>query len=110
MRAKNRQASSAETVDNPLLKTFHVLRISVAHRCQFAGTFAAIVWLSRSRGTGSLATDVGLVLRPSDWWGVPAGMGLQIAIALITAPLIYRLFPDGPPEPEDDGAEDEPDR
>jgi membrane protease YdiL (CAAX protease family) len=65
---------------------------------QFAGTFGAIVWLSRARGTGSLATDVGLVLKPGDWWGVPAGMGLQILIALITAPLIFRLFPEGPPE------------
>jgi membrane protease YdiL (CAAX protease family) len=56
------------------------------------------MWLSRLRGTGSLATDVGLVLKPGDWWGVPAGMGLQIAIALMTAPLIYWLYPDGPPE------------
>jgi len=58
-----------------------------------------VVWaISRRKGTGSLSVDVGLVIRGRDWWGVPAGMGLQIAIALITAPLIFWLFPDGPPE------------
>jgi hypothetical protein len=44
-----------------------------------------------------LAADTGLVISGSDWWGVPAGMGLQIAIALVTAPIIVWIWPDGPP-------------
>lgn len=57
-----------------------------------------VIWLlSRSRGTGSLAKDVGLVIQARDWWGVPAGMLLQIVIALITLPLILLLFGDDPP-------------
>lgn len=65
---------------------------------QFAGSLLAIVALSRRRGSGSLATDAGFVLHLRDWWGVPAGMALQIAIALLTAPLVFWLFGDDPPE------------
>ncbi|NHZ70582.1 MAG: CPBP family intramembrane metalloprotease [Proteobacteria bacterium] len=65
---------------------------------QVLASFGVVWAISRRRGTGSLATDAGLVVRGRDWWGVPAGMGLQIAIALITAPLIFWLFPDGPPQ------------
>ena len=67
----------------------------------FAGQATAsmvVIWmLSRSRGTGSLAADVGLVIQPRDWWGVPAGMALQILIAVITLPLIFLLWGDDPP-------------
>ncbi|MCL1593599.1 MAG: CPBP family intramembrane metalloprotease [Actinomycetia bacterium] len=65
---------------------------------QVLASFGVVWVISRRKATGSLATDVGLVVRGRDWWGVPAGMGLQIAIALITAPLVFWLFPDGPPE------------
>ena len=65
---------------------------------QFAGSMAVIVVLSRRNGSGSLAADTGFVLRLKDWWGVPAGMALQIAIALVTAPLVFWLFGDDPPE------------
>lgn len=65
---------------------------------QFAGSLIVIVVLSRRRGSGSLASDVGFVLHPRDWWGVPAGMVLQIAIALLTAPLVFWLFGNDPPE------------
>ena len=68
----------------------------------FAGQSAAsflVMWLlSRTRGSGSLSADFGLIVRGSDWWGVPAGMALQVAIAVATAPLIFWLFPDGAPE------------
>ena len=67
---------------------------------QAAGTLAVVVWLSRQRGSGSLAADVGLVVRAGDWWGVPAGMGLQIVIALVTAPFIIWIFGDDPPSQE----------
>lgn len=74
------------------------LPFSMIFAGQAAASFAAVWVLSQRRGSGSLSADVGLIVRGSDWWGVPAGMGLQIAIALITAPLIFWLFPDGPPE------------
>ena len=65
---------------------------------QAAASFAVVWYLSRSRGSGSLAADVGLIIRGKDWWGVPAGMVLQIVIALMTAPLIILVFGDEPPE------------
>ncbi|HSJ71854.1 MAG TPA: type II CAAX endopeptidase family protein [Acidimicrobiia bacterium] len=65
---------------------------------QAAGSVVAIVMLSRSRGSGSLAADTGFVVKPGDWWGVPAGMLLQIAIALITAPFVFWVFGDDPPD------------
>ena len=65
---------------------------------QAAASFLVMWYMSRTRGTGSLAADVGLIVRGSDWWGIPAGMALQIVIAVVTAPLIFWMFPDGPPE------------
>ena len=65
---------------------------------QAAGSLFAIVMLSRRRGSGSLAADTGFVVKAWDWWGVPAGMALQIAIALITAPFVFWVFGDDPPD------------
>ena len=73
---------------------------------QFAGSLLVIVLLSRRRGSGSLAADTGFVLRPRDWWGVPAGMVLQLAIALLTAPLVFWLFGNDPPEQSVSGIAD----
>ena len=67
---------------------------------QGGASFLAMVVLSRTRGTGSLARDFGLRLRLGDFWAVFAGMGLQIAVALMMAPLIQLLYPDGPPSQE----------
>jgi len=64
---------------------------------QALASFAMVWFLSRSKGTASIATDTGLVVNGSDWWGVFAGMGLQIAIAFATAPIIIWFWPDGPP-------------
>ena len=70
---------------------------SVVFGAQAIASFAMAWYLSRIRGSGSLAADTGLVINGSDWWGVPAGMGLQIAIAIVTAPIIIWIWPDGPP-------------
>ena len=52
------------------------------------GTYAvALVWLSRSRGTGSLRRDYGLELRLRDWWCVPAGSAMLIGAGLVLLPL-----------------------
>jgi len=77
---------------------FDPLIFSLIFGGQAAASFGVMWLLSRTRGSGSLAADVGLIVRGADWWGVPAGMGLQLVIAVITAPLIVWLFPDGPPE------------
>lgn len=65
---------------------------------QFGASMMAVWRLSHTRGTGSLATDVGLVIRGRDWWGVPAGFALQIGVALLTFPIIYLVFGDDPPQ------------
>lgn len=70
---------------------------SAVFGAQAIGSFALAWYLSRTRGSGSLVADTGLIISGSDWWGVPAGMGLQIAIAIATAPIIVWLWPDGPP-------------
>ncbi len=93
-------ASIAVTVVAMVLGSdpFDPIPFALIFLAQAAASFAVIVGRSRSRGSGSLALDTGLVLRGRDWWGVFAGMGLQIAIALVTFPLIDVLFPEGPPE------------
>lgn len=80
------------------LDPFEPLPFSIIFGGQAIASFLVMWGLSRTRGSGSLAADVGLIVKGSDWWGVPAGMALQIVIAVITAPLIVWLFPDGPPE------------
>lgn len=70
---------------------------SAVFGAQAVASFGMAWYLSRTRGSGSLAADTGLVINGSDWWGVPAGMGLQIAIAIVTAPIIVWIWPDGPP-------------
>jgi membrane protease YdiL (CAAX protease family) len=80
------------------LQPLEPLPFSLIFGGQAAASFLTMWLLSRTRGSGSLAADVGLIVRGSDWWGVPAGMALQLVIAVVTAPLIIWLFPDGPPE------------
>lgn len=70
---------------------------SLIFGAQAVASFAMVWFLSRARGSGSVAADTGLVVNGSDWWGVFAGMGLQVVIALVTAPFIVWFWPDGPP-------------
>ncbi len=74
------------------------LPFSLVFLTQAAASFIVVVILSRRRGSGSLSADAGLIVRGGHWWGVLAGMGLQIAISLVTAPLIVWMFPEGPPQ------------
>ena len=71
---------------------------SIVFLDQTGASFAVIVWLSWTKGTRSLSADFGLIIRLGQWWGVPAGMALQVLVALITAPLIIWIFGDNPPE------------
>lgn len=79
---------------------FDPLPFALIFAGQAIGSLAVIARLSRTRGTGSIARDTGFDLRLGDWWGVPAGMALQVAIALLTAPLIFWVFGDDPPQQE----------
>lgn len=55
-----------------------------------SGTGLAVMWmLSRGRGSRSLRKDFGLRLELADLWAVAAGVGLQIAVAFLSAPLDY---------------------
>lgn len=65
---------------------------------QHLGSLTVLAYLSQTRGTGSFATDFGFALRLEHWWGLPAGAALQIGAAIVTAPLIRALFPEGPPQ------------
>ncbi|MEN8040673.1 MAG: CPBP family intramembrane glutamic endopeptidase [Actinomycetota bacterium] len=76
---------------------FDPVPFSLVFGAQAAFSLLAVWLLSQRRGSGTLADDVGFIVNASDWWGVFAGMALQIAIALVTAPLLFRLWPDGPP-------------
>lgn len=67
---------------------------------QSGTSLLAMWWLSRTRGSGSLRADFGLRIRLSDWWGLFAGVGLQIGVALLMAPFIRLFFPEGPPQQE----------
>ncbi len=71
---------------------------SLVFFAQSGASFVFAWWLSKRRGSGSLAADLGLIVRGRDWWGVPAGMVVQVVISLLTMPLIVWLFPDGPPQ------------
>ncbi|MEN8234351.1 MAG: type II CAAX endopeptidase family protein [Actinomycetota bacterium] len=64
-----------------------------------AGGNLVVMWLlSVRRGTGSLCRDFGLAIDIGHWWGIPGGFMLQIAVVLVTAPLLQLLFPDGAPQ------------
>lgn len=65
---------------------------------QATGNLVVLAYLSRTRGTGSFATDFGFELRLEHWWGLPAGAALQFVAAILSAPLVRVLFPDGAPE------------
>lgn len=61
--------------------------------------FAILLYLSRSRGTGSWDLDFGLRFQSSDALGLLYGMGLQIAVVLLVQlPLLTLLNLDDPPE------------
>lgn len=65
---------------------------------QSAGSFLLIWMFSQRAASGSLQADVGLNLNLSGWWGLLAGMGLQVVVAFATYPIIQLMFPEGAPE------------
>jgi membrane protease YdiL (CAAX protease family) len=79
-------------------QTVTTLGIFISTAFQVAGALAVLAYLTNSKGTGNWTTDFGFTIRLRDWWGIPAGAALQIGAAIVAAPLIRLLFPDGPPE------------
>jgi membrane protease YdiL (CAAX protease family) len=63
------------------------LTIGLALLGQFGGWIVALVWVSRRKGRGTLRADFGLVVHPRDLWAIPAGIGLEIALALMVFPI-----------------------
>ena len=78
----------------------NLLTFAASFAGQAAGNLVVMWILSVRRGTGSFRSDYGLTVEAGHWWGVPAGLGLQIAVVLVTAPLLRVLFPDGAPQQE----------
>jgi membrane protease YdiL (CAAX protease family) len=76
----------------------NILAFSASFAGQAGGNLLVMWILSVRKGTGNLARDFGLKIEAKHWWGIPAGLGLQTVVALVTAPLLRVLFPDGPPQ------------
>ncbi len=75
-----------------------ILAFSLLFAAQTLGSLAAMWVLSERKGTGDLVADYGLAVHAADVWAIFLGMGLQIGVSILMAPLLFRLFPDGPPE------------
>ena len=67
---------------------------------QAGGNLVAMWILSIRKGTGNFRHDFGLTFEIKYWWGIPAGLALQFAVVLVTAPILELLFPDGAPQQE----------
>ena len=76
------------------------LTLGVIFAGQATGNLLMMWLLSLRRGSGSFKRDFGLTVHLADSWAVFAGMGLQIGVALLLAPFVRLLFPDGPPQQE----------
>lgn len=65
---------------------------------QALGTLAAIVRISRRKGTGDLRLDFDIFYQKGDAWGLAAGLGLQIVLALTLLPILVLLDVDEAPQ------------
>ncbi|MCP3975548.1 MAG: CPBP family intramembrane metalloprotease [bacterium] len=67
---------------------------------QAVSSLGIVFYLSRFRGSGSWPNDYGFSLKAKFAWGIAFGMGLQIAVALLTYPLIQWFAEDDGPQQE----------
>jgi membrane protease YdiL (CAAX protease family) len=66
---------------------------------QAAVVVGLLVYMSRSRGTGTWELDLGFRFEVSDWRGLLYGMGLQIGVTLLVLlPLAFLLGIEDPPQ------------
>lgn len=63
------------------------LTVGLAVLGQFGGWILALIWVSRRKGRGTLLADFGLVVHGRDLWLIVAGIGLEIALALMVLPI-----------------------
>jgi membrane protease YdiL (CAAX protease family) len=63
------------------------LTVGLALFGQFGGWILALMWVSRRKGQGTLRADFGLVVHRRDLWLIVAGIGLEIALALMVLPI-----------------------
>lgn len=74
-----------------------LVELSTVLTGQAVAQIGVLTWISRTRGTGSWASDFGVSIRIGDVWGVAAGFGLQLFVALAIGALIERFGPENPP-------------
>jgi membrane protease YdiL (CAAX protease family) len=55
---------------------------------QYAGWLAGLVFVSHTKGRGSLHADFGFVVHARDAWALVVGLALSIVLALMSAPLV----------------------
>ncbi len=67
---------------------------------QAAASLVAVAVASRFRGSRSWRTDFGFKIEARHVWGIGAGMVLQVAVALLTLPLVQLLSEDDGPQQE----------
>lgn len=66
---------------------------------QAAVMASILLYMSRSRGTGSWDLDFGLRFRSSDWLGLLYGMALQLGVTIfVLLPIIWLFQIDDPPQ------------
>lgn len=69
--------------------------ILVGTVAQNGAVVLALMLVSRTKGVGSLRSDFGLRIRPSDWWWGLVGMGISIGSGLLLVP-VQRLLDESP--------------
>ncbi len=74
------------------------VRIAVGLVTQAVASLGIAAYLSVRRGSGDWERDFGLRVHPRDAAWLAAGLGLQLAVALVVAPLVELLGPDDPPQ------------
>ena len=65
------------------------LTVGLALFGQFGGWILALMWVSRRKGRGTLRADFGLVVHRRDLVLIVAGIGLEIALGVMVAPISH---------------------
>ncbi len=65
------------------------LAVGLSFFGQFGGWVLGLIAVSRRKGRGTLAEDLGLRVRPRDAWALLAGVVLQIVLVIMVLPLVH---------------------
>jgi membrane protease YdiL (CAAX protease family) len=80
----------------PVSGEIGVRELAATLGAQAVATMTVVAALGGRRGSGVWWRDLGLRFRPVDLWGLLGGVGLQIGVALLVAPLLRIIDPDPP--------------